>query len=135
MSSNKYFRDPVNFAFRVGITSPCSICETEGIWFDASGFCGANEIDCICDNCLAEGKLKDLDIQTNEASEGTREEIETITYRTPALPTWQDGVWPYVNGQYCVFERMASREDFESKEQLRNAFSVADKEQSNLDWL
>lgn len=137
MSLNKfkYFRDPDNFVFRVGTTLPCSICETEGLWFNTGGFYGTNEIECICDNCLAEGKLKELGIETNEASEGTTEEIETIIYRTPSLPTWQDRVWPYVDGSYYAFERMASKQDFESKEEFQNSFSESDKEQSDLDWL
>ncbi len=135
VSKFKYFRDPDNFAFRIDVASPCSICKTKGQWFDAGGFYGSNEIECICHKCLAEGKLIDLGIETNEASEGTTEEVETIIYKTPALPTWQDRIWPFVDGQYCVFERMASKEDFESKEEFQNSFSASNKEHSDLDWL
>ena len=134
-SKFKYFRDPDNFALRVDKISPCSICETEGLWFEAGGFYGINEIKCICHNCLSEGKLKNLEIETNQASEGTTEEIEAIIYRTPALPTWQDRIWPYVEGQYCVFERIASKEDFESEKEFLNSFSENDKENSDLEWL
>ncbi len=69
----KYFRDPENFAFRVDDNSKCSICGAVGLWFDAGGFYGGNEIDCICDNCLADGKLKELEIETNEAFDGSAE--------------------------------------------------------------
>lgn len=137
MSVNKfkYFRDPDNLAFRVDTALPCSICGAEGIWFDGGGFYGANEIDRICDDCLAAGKLKELEIETNDASEGALEEIETIIYKTPPLPTWQDTAWPYVDGSYCVFERMASKEDFVNKDEFQNSFSEEDKEHSDLDWL
>jgi uncharacterized protein CbrC (UPF0167 family) len=137
MSVNKfkYFRDPDNFAFKVETDLPCSICKTEGLWFDAGGFYGTNEIECICDDCLATGKLKELEIETNEASQGTLDEIETIIYKTPALPTWQGRAWPYIEGSYCVFERMASKEDFDNKDEFLNSFSERDKEQSDLDWL
>ena len=137
MSVNKfrYFRDPDNFAFRVERALPCSVCEVEGLWFDAGGFYGTNEIECICDDCLASGKLKELEIETNEASQGPPEEIETIIYKTPALPTWQDRVWPYIDGSYCVFERMASKADFKDKYEFQGSFSHDDKEQSDLEWL
>jgi len=101
----RYFRDPDNFAFKVDQASPCSVCGRVGLWFDAEGFYGANEIECICDDCLAQGRLKELEMETNEASEGTEEEKDIIRFRTPALPIWQDRMWPFVNGQYCVFER------------------------------
>ena len=131
----KYFRDPDNFAFRVDQNSNCSICGSEGLWFDASVFYGVNEIECICDDCLAEGKLEVLEIETNEAFEGAEEERKVIIYKTPALPTWQDRLWPYINGQFCIFERMASKADFENKEEYINSFSSKDKENSDLDWL
>jgi len=131
----KYFRDPENVAFRADDNSKCSICGAVGLWFDAGGFYGGNEIDCICDNCLADGKLKELEIETNEAFEGSVEEQETIIYRTPALPTWQDRVWPFINGQYCVFERMASKADFVDKDEFKGSFSDFEKENSDMDWL
>lgn len=131
----KYFRDPDNFAFKVDKESYCSVCNKVGLWFDAGGFYGINEIECICDDCLADGKLKKLEIETNGASEGNAEEKEIIIYKTPALPTWQDRIWPFVNGRYCVFERMASKTDFEGKEEFKCSFSDSDKENSDLDWL
>jgi len=131
----KYFRDPDNFAFRVEDELPCSVCGKVGLWFDAGGFYGFSEIECICDDCLADGKLKELEIETNQAFEGSTEEKETIIYKTPGLPTWQDKVWPFVDGQYCVFERMASKADFKSKEEFQASFSGREQENSDLDWL
>lgn len=131
----KYFREPDNFAFKVNKASNCSVCGSNGLWFDAGGFYGKNEIECICDACLADGRLLDLGIETNEAFGSDIQETEIIVYKTPALPTWQDRVWPCVNGEYCVFERMASKSDFEGKEEFKNSFSAIDRENSDLDWL
>lgn len=131
----KYFRDPDNFAYKINEASNCSLCDKIGLWFDAGGFYGINEIECICDSCLLAGGLKELEIETNEAQDGSSEDIETIIYKTPSLPTWQDRVWPFVNNSCCTFEKIASRTDFESKEEFQTSFSESDKIDSDLDWL
>jgi len=131
----KYFRDPDNFAFKVDEESDCAICGSSGFWFDAGSFYGENEIDCICDECLLEGKLEDLGIETNAAFGGALVETAAIIHKTPALPTWQDMNWPHIDGEYCVFERMASKADFENKEEFMSSFSAQDKENSDLELL
>lgn len=131
----KYFRDPDNFAFKTDSESDCSVCGRLGKWFDAGGFYGVDDIECICDDCLAGGRLKELEIETNEASNGSVEEIDEIIYATPSLPTWQDRIWPYINGNYPVFERIASKEDFDDINEFKAAFSTEDADSSDLDWL
>lgn len=131
----KYFRDPDNFAFKTESESECSVCGKLEKWFDAGGFYGIDGIECICGDCLATGKLKKLEIETNEASNGSVEEIEEIIYATPAFPTWQDCVWPYINGSYPIFERIASKEDFKDMNEFKASFSSKDAEVSDLDWL
>ena len=131
----RYFRDPDNFAFKTDSEIECSVCGKLGVWFDAGGFYGIDEIECICEECLAAGKLKDLEIEANEASKGSPEEAEEIIYATPALPTWQDRIWPYVDGNYCVFERIASKEDFDSKDEFKASFPSKVAEHSDLDWI
>lgn len=111
------------------------MCGNTGIWFDAGGFYGSTEIDCICDTCLAGGKLRDLGIETNEGLEGTQEQKEEIVYRTPALPTWQDRWWPYVDGDYCVFEKIASKTDFRDESDFIASFSDQDNKSSDLSGL
>lgn len=128
----RYFRDPLNFAYRTDEAKACSICGEVGVWLDAGGFYGSNEIECICDRCLAEGKLAELDIETNEGTEGTQEQQDIIAFRTPALPTWQDRWWPYMDGDYCVFEKIASKPDFENKEEFIQSFSKEDQDSSDL---
>ncbi|HBN76401.1 MAG TPA: hypothetical protein DD473_11405 [Planctomycetaceae bacterium] len=127
-----YFRDPQNFAFRTDEAKPCSACGEKGIWLDGSGFYGARDIDCICYTCLSEGKLKELEIETNETFEGSDEQKEIIVFRTPALPTWQDRYWPFRDGDYCIFEKIASKLDFIDKAEFINSFSTEDQEDSDL---
>lgn len=129
-----YFRDPDNFAYHLAEAAPCSLCSAPGLWFSAGGFYGRETIDCICDTCLAAGKLKALGIETNDAMEGSQEEIDIIVYATPALPTWQDRVWPRIDGRFCVFERFASREDFVDKAEFIASFGDR-YPGSDLDWL
>ena len=131
----KYFRDPDNFAYKIKEVSNCSLCDKIGLWFDARGFYGINEIECICDECLLAGRLKELEIETNDAQDGSSEDIETIIYKTPPLPTWQDRDWLFINNSYCIFEKIASKTDFESKEEFQASFSESDKNDSDLDWL
>lgn len=126
-------------------SSKCSLCGEEGIWFDSGGYYGVNEIECICPKCLASGKLKDHDIEANitypkEVYDSIGEEkgsalIDVISYQTPQLPVLQDGSWPFMNGDFCIFEKIASKHDFQSKEEFRNSFSKDDQENSDLDWL
>lgn len=129
-----YFREPDNFAYRLAEAAPCSLCGAHGLWFSAGGFYGREMIDCICDTCLASGKLKELGIETNDAMEGSQEEIDFIVYATSALPTWQDRVWPRIDGRFCVFERFASQEDFVDKAEFIASFGDR-YPGSDLDWL
>lgn len=131
----KYFRDPGNFAYKITEVLPCSVCGDEGLWFDGGGFVGINQIECICDDCLFTGKLVGLEIETNQAIGGTDKENEEIVHRTPSLPTWQDLMWPYVDDQYCVFECIASKEDFVNFQEFQIAFSADEQEQIDLSWL
>ena len=129
----RYFRDPENFSFRTDESKSCSICGREGVWLDGGGFYGSADIECICDSCLAEGKLKELDIETNEAFEGTDEQKEEIIFKTPALPTWQDRCWPFLDGDYCIFEKIASKPDFADKEDFKASFPEEERKISDLD--
>jgi len=131
----KYFSDPENFSFRIKEEAKCDICSEQGIWFSAGGFTGSSDIDCICDNCLANGALEELEIYSNEAVGGDAKETNIIMHRTPALPTWQDTLWPCVDGEYCVFERIASKEDFLSLSEFRDSLFSHGKENTDIEWL
>jgi len=134
-TSFKYFRDPDNFSFKIGEIAKCDVCEKEGLWFSADGFSGENEINCICDDCLASGALEELEIATNDAFGGQEEATSVIMHRTPSLPSWQELAWPCIDGEYCVFERIASKEDFVDQPDFRDSLSKEDFENTDIDWL
>jgi len=131
----EYFRDPDNFAYKIDEPIECSICHKVGLWFDAGGFYGVNKIECICDECLLAGKLIDLGIETNEAYQGSDEDREIINYKTPALPTWQDREWLFVNDEGCIFECVASKADYDSKDEFVASFLPEDSDNTDFDWL
>jgi uncharacterized protein CbrC (UPF0167 family) len=149
--SYKYFRDPQNFALICEEQGPCSICGEIGLWFDAQGFYGTQDLDSVCDACLKSGKLIDLDISTNdvrldliEKVFSNRKILEELTneiiYKTPSLPTWQDMSWPFVGEDFCIFEKIASKTDFvmdgePNKKIFISSFSEDDAKISDLDWL
>ncbi len=56
-------------------------------------------------------------------------------YKTPALPTWQETAWPLVNGEFPVFERIASKQDFENKDEFSNSFIGEGQEKTDIEWL
>lgn len=117
----KYFRNPRGFAFQTDTIASCSICGVQEICFDGSGFSGPKDIDCICQQCLASGKLKDLEIETNTIREFSNEDADEIVFATPSLPTWQECVWPQIDGQFLIFERIASKQDFANKDEFKSA--------------
>ncbi len=143
----QYFKDPINFSFLMNDESKCPLCNEVGLCFDAGSFVGENDIECICPKCLAEGKLIELDIQTNdvnlehvsEAISDTKEFDDltnTIVYMTPKLPTWQEIFWPFEDGKFLTFEKIASKLDFDNdKEMFKSCFSKEDQESIDLNWL
>lgn len=131
----KYFRNPKEFSYVVDRPTNCSICGDVGIWFDTGGYSGLGEIDCLCDQCLHAGKLIDLEIEANLNFDDGTVEAEIITYKTPTLPTWQDTPWPMINGEFPVFERIASKKDFESKEEFIESFAGDISERGKIEWL
>jgi uncharacterized protein CbrC (UPF0167 family) len=131
----KYFRDPENFTFIVETPSACSLCGDVGLWFSAGGYKGVNSIKAICPSCLSAGKLIPLEIEANLTFYDGSEAYETITYKTPALPVWQDTVWPVVSGEWPIFERLASKEDFDDKSDFLNAFYAVDQTVDKVEWL
>lgn len=122
MITFKYFESPENFAFLADENESCDLCGKTTDCFDASSFLGEEEIDCICDSCLASGALIDMDICANDIDFETVEEAITdedefdrltneIIYQTPKLPTWQDCYWPFADGDFATFIKIASKLD------------------------
>ena len=149
--SYKYFRDPKNFSFICDEKGPCSVCGEIGLWFDAQSFCGPQDLDSVCDDCLKGGKLIELDVSANYVridlvgkifpdKKRLEELTNEIIYKTPKLPTWQDLTWPFVENDFCVFEKIASKTDFvvdgiPKKDLFVSSFPQEDKENTDLEWL
>jgi uncharacterized protein CbrC (UPF0167 family) len=147
----RYFRDPKNFSFICDEKGPCSVCGEIGLWFDAQSFYGTQDLDSVCDACLKGGKLIDLDVSTNyvridlvEKIFPEKKKLEELTneivYKTPSLPSWQDLSWPFVENDFCIFEKIASKIDFildgvPDKNLFMSSFSEDDADNSDLNWL
>lgn len=131
----EYFKYPEKFAFLTDGAMPCSICSEVSICFDAGGYSGLNDIDCICPKCLKAGKLFDLEIEPNMIFDDGSEASQTITYKTPALPTWQDTVWPTIDGQQPTFECIASKQDFSDRQEFLSCFIEGDQTQEDIAWV
>ncbi|HBG08194.1 MAG: hypothetical protein A2075_02125 [Geobacteraceae bacterium GWC2_58_44] len=132
MVTFKYFDDPMKFSYLTEGEVACSICGSVEVCFDGGGFYGDRKIEAICPNCLKEGKLIDLEISTNEVTVpdlaeqlGSKELAQELTviieHCTPPLPTWQDKEWPFKDGDFCKFIKIASQSDFSNPEELFDA--------------
>lgn len=131
----EYFKHPEKFAFLTDGPMPCSVCHDTKICFDAGGYPGVNDIECICASCLKAGKLIDLDIEPNMTFDDGSEAAKTITYKTPSLPTWQDTVWPTIDGKHPVFECIASKQDFTDKQDFLSYFFEDSQSKEDVGWL
>lgn len=116
-----YFRDPHRFAFYSPEPKPCGIYGLERPGYDGP-FYGEEDIDFICEPCLAGGRLAEKGLTTNEATslsedlaqllpQAFPEQIADLTarrtreleQRTPYVPTWQPLVWPVHCGDFCCY--------------------------------
>ena len=156
-----YFENPFKFSpLSEGLTS-CDLCGQEKICFDATLFYGEEQITGICPECLADGKLTDMDIFTCDGDveelrsqlkgihpEWRDKEIEDEVARktsvlektTPHLVTWQDWEWPCVDGDYCKFIGYGSKPLYASLapgtdgEQLfKNSFYDVSDDEADID--
>ena len=121
----EYFADPEAFTFLTDEPVDCHFCATRAFCIDGGHLHGIEQIDAVCLDCLAAGRLIDLDISTNQIApnqiqpDSEREEVSNeITYRTPLVPTWQDFFWPVKNGVPFKFIKIASKLDYDSREQF-----------------
>ena len=105
MSFN-YFANPRAFAYLADKGKACHFCKTNEDCLDGANLFGLEDIVAVCFDCMAAGKLIELDISANVINESALDsELNTvavsneITYCTPSLPTWQDSHWPVKNGK------------------------------------
>lgn len=131
----KYFDQPRLYASYTDHDTACEICRTVTKCFDATLFFGTAELQIICEQCLSDGKLNDLDVYT---CEGDIEELESqlrtmqpslsepdlqalakektleLEKTTPHIVTWQDWPWPAAEGDYCRFIGYGSKNFYQS---------------------
>jgi uncharacterized protein CbrC (UPF0167 family) len=106
----------------------CHFCGAEGAF--ESPFLGEEEIDAVCDECLAEGKLAEIGLSTNqgdsvalrtqlaskrlpmhEAEALLDEQLRQVEQLTPAWVSWQDQLWPAHCGQFARYVKVMGRDD------------------------
>lgn len=130
MMQFSYFANPENFSFLHKADCECDICSNKTRCFDASVYFGGGSLNTVCPDCLSNGSLEKYDVFANDvsSSEGDLREgldfkahSKIILFRTPSLPVWQDMVWPIVNGDFCRFIKIASREDFDDSSDLHSS--------------
>jgi uncharacterized protein CbrC (UPF0167 family) len=122
----RYFDNPSAFAYMAEKGQSCHFCGAADNCLDGEHLSGLETINAVCFACMQAGRLIDLDVSANEinASDldpkiGDVDQITNeITYCTPSVPTWQDSFWPIKNGRPYRFVKIASRVDYESKEQF-----------------
>ena len=120
----KYFDKPEFFIGLRDTETICDICEQSKFCFDAEGFYGSDDLTSICPECLARGKLIDINSFTcngdvknlvdqlkqlnpnlteNEIQEIAKQKTIELEKTTPHLITWQEWSWPCSGGDYCKF--------------------------------
>ena len=121
--SFKYFANPRAFAYLADEGQACHFCKATADCLAGANLFGQEDIDAVCFDCMAAGKLIELDISANDINESDLDSAlnseavsNEITYCTPSFPTWQDSQWPVKNGKPYRFIKIASKLDYDSKE-------------------
>ena len=146
MEHFRYFADPTHFSYLADAGTPCDFCAATDLTFDGSGYYGTRKVRAICPPCLRAGRLAEIGASTNEVAvadlsrllgseERAREVVREIECCTPALPTWQDREWPFVNGEFPRFMKIASRTDFVDKIELYESVPEAERLAHDADAL
>lgn len=119
----RYFLYPHNFSSYSPELHKCDLCQKEKTGYEGP-FYGDRDLEFICEECLIQGHLSELNTFTNDCDVNTlkqqitqryadytdqqveelaQEKSFEITYCTPRIQTWQDYLWPAHCGDYCRF--------------------------------
>lgn len=133
-SPSRYFRDPHHFSSYAEAGEVCPFCGLARPGYQISFYSEAedDDLDFICEVCLACGKLVARGMKINEATELrpdlrllqpdlSEAEVETLfqtraselEQRTPAIMAWQPLIWPIHCGDFCCFIKEAGQLDME----------------------
>jgi uncharacterized protein CbrC (UPF0167 family) len=128
----RYFARPHDFSTYHEDAQSCDICGLERPGYGSPYYGLRDDIEFVCEECLATGSLRDLDMETNEGdivalrkslatlrpelSEAVREQIarernDELVHMTPHIVTWQDFFWPAHCGDYCRFIKEVGQRD------------------------
>lgn len=119
----RYFARPHAFSHYQDEPRQCDICGRERTGYAGPFYC-TGDLEFVCEECLATGKLSDYDASTNDGDIGAlqeqlealypemgdeerqalaRDRTDELEQRTPNMLTWQDWFWPAHCGDYCRF--------------------------------
>lgn len=127
----RYFRRAHLFSDYTVIPQTCDLCGHVRPGY-TGGFYGTREVKFLCEECLAAGRLAEIDAKTNQGDEVAlleqlrekhpeldeakiealaRKRTEELIYRTPCPLTWQDFSWPTHCGDYCCFVKEVGKSE------------------------
>lgn len=135
-----FFKDPRSYAFLADEGVKCGFCSTSEDCLDGANLHGVEDIEAVCFKCMQAGKLIELDIYANNILEdqlsGDKESISNIiTYMTPSIPAWQDLSWPVKNGVPYKFIKIASKLDYQDKDEFVASLFDCDQDPDLWDML
>jgi len=126
----KYFLDPENYSYLLSGEHECEICHQTKPCFDGSVYFGEEDYTAFCFDCVAEGRLGEVDafaveldveglqnqlkaknLSTPEIKKIINAKTDELQNCTPKLPT-EDLLWPTHCGELCQFIRLAGQTDF-----------------------
>src|SRR5947208_2790255 len=134
MAQFRYFRDPHAFAYYTADPQECGLCQKERPGYEGP-FYGEEEVDFVCEPCLAAGRLAEHDLSANEGdAQALRQQLvvrdppqslldievtvqertKELERATPHLGSWQDWQWPAHCGDYCSYVKLAGKADLET---------------------
>lgn len=128
----RYFERPHDFSTYQAEPHRCDLCGRERPGYTDPFYGDDDQVEFVCEECLASGRLAERDLTTNEGdhaalkrqlaeqqpdlnveqqaalSDARTAELET---RTPDMVTWQDFFWPAHCGDYCRYVKEVGAPD------------------------
>jgi uncharacterized protein CbrC (UPF0167 family) len=127
----RYFEHPHQFSTYQDEPQQCEVCGREQPGYTGP-FYGLQDVEFVCEECLATGRLQEHDITTNEGNatalrehlralhpdlsdeemkQLAQERTVELEQRTPHVVTWQDFFWPALCGDYRRFIQEVGKPD------------------------
>lgn len=128
----RYFERPHDFSTYQTEPRKCDFCRQVRFGYAGPFYGSGDDVEFICEECLASGRLAERGITTNEGDIAALERqlaelrpdldgkqraalasarTAELESRTPSVITWQDFSWPAHCGDYCVFVKEVGAPD------------------------